>query len=156
MRWTDRASFERVWWLWLVLAVALGGGLLLAVQAWAYDDVIGVQYVRCHDGDTCTVNIAHVPDVFGRNISVRLTGIDTPELGASCIEARRLAKSAKELLIRHLQGAKAIALQNPKRDKYFRLNATMIADGVNLNQVLLDLGLAVPYDGGTKTHHWCP
>jgi len=140
---------------WFLLVLACGVGFLWT-PVLAYDDVIGVQYVRCHDGDTCIVNIQHVPDVFGRNVSVRLQGIDTPELNAPCLEARRVAQAAKALLVRHLQQAKAIALQDPKRDKYFRLNATVMADGINLNQVLLDLGLAVPYDGGTKTHHWCP
>ena len=138
---------QRLWWAVCVC--------FWATTALAYDDVIGVRYIRCHDGDTCLFSIDHVPDVFGRNMPVRLSGIDTPEVNAVCVYERQLAQEAKTFLNRYLQSARVLALQSPKRDKYFRLNATIMADGVNVNQLMMDRGYAVAYAGGTKTHHWC-
>ncbi len=41
------------------------------------------------------------------------------------------------------------------RDKYFRIDARVLADGQDLADLLISQGLAVPYDGGTKTADWC-
>ena len=45
---------------------------------------------------------------------------------------------------------------NPKevRGKYFRIVGRLIADGVDISDLLIDKSLAVPYDGGTKTEDW--
>ena len=39
---------------------------------------------RVIDGDTIVISIPNVPEVFGKKISVRIAGIDTPELRANC------------------------------------------------------------------------
>jgi len=46
---------------------------------------------------------------------------------------------------------------NPKevRGKYFRIVGRLIADGVDISELLIERHLAVPYDGGTKTKEWC-
>jgi len=46
---------------------------------------------------------------------------------------------------------------NPKevRGKYFRIVGRLIADGVNISDLLIERQLAVLYDGGTKTKDWC-
>ena len=54
-----------------------------------------------------------------------------------------------------LSRAAQIPLREVTRGKYFRLVAQIEADGVDVSQRLLKSGLAVPYDGGTKTHKWC-
>jgi len=41
-----------------------------------------------------------------------------------------------------------------KRGKYFRILADVEADNINLADLLLKKGLAVPYNGGTKID-WC-
>ena len=41
------------------------------------------------------------------------------------------------------------------RGKNFRLVARLKADGVDLSQVLIEQGLAVPYDGGKNVKDWC-
>lgn len=43
------------------------------------EDITNAQYLGNYDGDTVSFNIPNVPDVFGKNISVRVYGIDTPE-----------------------------------------------------------------------------
>ena len=46
---------------------------------------------------------------------------------------------------------------NPKkvRGKYFRNVGRIIADGVDISDLLIQRQLAVLYDGGTKTKDWC-
>ncbi len=41
------------------------------------------------------------------------------------------------------------------RGKYFRIVGRLIADGVDISELLLQEGLAVTYDGDTKTKDWC-
>ena len=46
---------------------------------------------------------------------------------------------------------------NPKevRGKYFRIVGRLIADGVDILDLLIQQHLALLYDGGTKTKDWC-
>ena len=45
-----------------------------------YGNFNNVKYVRNYDGDTVKVNIPEIPRLFGEEISVRIRGIDTPEI----------------------------------------------------------------------------
>jgi len=51
--------------------------------------------------------------------------------------------------------AKQIDVKEAERGKYFRLVARLEADGVDLSDLLIEKGLAVRYDGGTKVKNWC-
>jgi len=42
-----------------------------------------------------------------------------------------------------------------QRGKYFRIVARIIADGVDISDLLIERQLAVFYDGGTKVKDWC-
>jgi len=46
---------------------------------------------------------------------------------------------------------------NPKevRGKYFRIVGRLIADGVDISDLLIERQYAVAYDGGTKGKDWC-
>ncbi len=46
---------------------------------------------------------------------------------------------------------------NPKevRGKYFRIVGRLIADGVDISDLLIQQHLAILYDGGTKVKEWC-
>ncbi len=46
---------------------------------------------------------------------------------------------------------------NPKevRGKYFRIVGRLMADGVDISDLLIQRQLAVLYDGGTKRKDWC-
>ena len=52
----------------------------------------------CYDGDTCKFDIPDVPDVFGKGLSIRIRGIDTPEIRGKCENEKVLAKKAKEFI----------------------------------------------------------
>src|SRR5690349_9649717 len=52
----------------------------------------------CYDGDTCTVSLPeNIPALFGDHITVRLAGIDTPEIKGMCDEEKALAQKARAL-----------------------------------------------------------
>ncbi len=54
-----------------------------------------------------------------------------------------------------LEQARRVDVKDAERGKYFRLVARLEADGVDLSDLLIQKGLAVPYVGGTKVKDWC-
>lgn len=138
-------------WRRLVIAIMLS---FLGAPVFA-EDLTTVQWLECHDGDTCAFNIsAPLPAVFGSAIGVRLAGIDTPEILGKCQKEKDLAIAARDFLIAQIKGT-TVVLQNVFRDKYFRVEATVIANGVNLNQLMVQQGYAVPYSGQGPKKDWC-
>lgn len=131
-----------------LIGVAVGGEQ-------RYGDIAGATYVRNYDGDTITVDLPGVHPLFGDDITVRISGIDTPEVKGKCARERRLAHKAQALVESRLVKAALITLLDVGRDKYFRINARVEADGADLASALIAARLAVPYDGGTKSHNWC-
>lgn len=115
-----------------------------------YGNFYNVKVISNYDGDTLTVDIPDVPELFGDNIKVRVLGIDTPEMKSSCEKEHMLAVSAKELVYTITRDYPYITLLNTKRDKYFRILADVQTTKGDLATILLESGLAVRYDGGTK------
>lgn len=115
-----------------------------------YGDINNVEYVRNYDGDTITVNITGVHDIIGNEISVRVRGLDTPEIRGKCEDEKILAKESKYFVGELLSKSKKINLLNIARGKYFRIVADVQYDDKNLTDTLIEEGYAVPYDGGTK------
>jgi len=115
-----------------------------------------VDYVRNYDADTITVNVPGLHPLLGHKISIRVSGIDTPEMRTNNKCEKEKAKIAKRWVQHLLSRAKRIDLRNIKRGKYFRIVADVFADGVNLTDILLDKGMGYPYKGGTKRKiNWC-
>ena len=110
--------------------------------------------VKVHDGDTFIVNIAGCPDVLCKNMPVRISGIDAPEMKGKCAQENAGAIAAKNYLAGQVMNAKDIALHDPTRDKYFRISAHVFADGVNVGDEMVRQGLARTYSGG-KRASWC-
>ena len=126
------------------------------------------QLIRVLDGDSVVLRIAvpstvHLP---GQDIdvtvaterSVRLSGIDTPELSRpQCDIERKLAERAKTFLTEKLTGAHLVFVtRGPEADKYARWLGNIEADGVLVTRSLIDAGLADPYDGGAREpDRWC-
>jgi endonuclease YncB( thermonuclease family) len=107
-----------------------------------------------YDGDTFRANIKDYPAIVGEHMSIRINGIDTPELRGKCDKEKQLARKAKQFTVEQLRSAKAITLKNIKRGKYFRLIADVYIDGVNLGEQLIKHDHAVPYTGQAKKN-WC-
>lgn len=108
-----------------------------------------------YDGDTFRANISTYPGIIGKRISIRVNGIDTPEIKAKCIKEKKLAIKAKQLTVATLRNAKIIELRNMQRGKYFRIVADVYTDNKSLANSLIENNLAVTYDGGTKIKDWC-
>jgi micrococcal nuclease len=94
--------------------------------------------IRVIDGDTFVAEIENVHPIIGKNISIRIAGIDTPELsykkGATQNKSAILAKA---FLSNTLRSADTIQLKRVSRGRYFRLVADVYADGINVGDKLL-------------------
>lgn len=127
--------------------------LMIAVPVSA-EDFIHVELVGVHDGDTIIVNLPDLPVVFGRHLSVRLHGIDAPEIKGRCERESTQALVSRSALKTMLQRGH-IELRNVRRDKYFRVDATVFVDGRDVNAFMLKQGYARAYDGSAR-QGWCP
>jgi endonuclease YncB( thermonuclease family) len=131
--------------------------LLAAFPAQAkpqYGTVTVSKVISVYDGDTFRVNIDSLPPIVGKNIPIRVNGVDTPEIRGKCQYEKNLALEARDFVRAKLSNAKEIKLTNLQRGKYFRVVANVLVDGVSLEQELLDNELAYEYGGGKKSS-WC-
>lgn len=106
--------------------------------------------IKVYDGDTITI-ASKLPyhDSPLYRFSVRLNGIDTPEIKSKNEEEKKLAKLAKDTLSSQILN-KVITLKNIQLEKYGRILADVIIDNKNMSEFMLEKKLAVKYDGGTK------
>lgn len=115
-----------------------------------------VELERVYDGDTIFVNIEDVHPIIGKEVSVRLRGVDAPEIRTKDQCEKELAIISRNFVEKELLGASIISLTQVSRDKYFRLLATVNYDGKDLGKELLNHGLAYPYLGNAKPKiNWC-
>jgi micrococcal nuclease len=108
--------------------------------------------IKVYDGDTITV-AACIPDMrhdTAYKFSVRLRGIDTPELRSKKADEKRVAQIARSALRNRILG-KTVQLSNISKGKYGRLISDVHHEGVHLNDWMLSQRLAVIYKGGRKT-----
>ena len=106
--------------------------------------------IKCYDGDTITV-ASYLPykesDLY--KFSVRLNGIDCPEIKSNNEKEKMVAKIAKDILSDKILG-KIVTLNNVTTEKYGRILADVIFENVSLGQWLIEQNLAVSYSGGKK------
>ena len=138
--------------IFLVIALCLGAFIVQA--ATVYGTVTVSKVISVYDGDTFRVNIDSLPPLVGKNIPIRLKGVDTPEIQGKCQYERDLALKARDFVRSKLANAKEIRLQELQRGKYFRIVADVIVDGMSLEKELLENELAYKYSGGKKSS-WC-
>ena len=94
-----------------------------------YPDVKVSRLLRVIDGDTFACDIDEHSAIAGKNISIRLRGINTPELRSKDPEERLSAIFEKQRLSDLLTNARVIELRNIDRDKYFRIDTDVYIDG---------------------------
>ena len=106
------------------------------------------------DGDTVRVR-AHIWLGQAVETSVRLDGIDTPELRGDCDGERRLARAARDYLVGLVAGRR-VSLRDITQDKYGGRVVARMDDhkGRDLGAALISAGYARAYDGGTRGT-WC-
>ena len=133
---------------------------LISTQSWgqeagsSYGTVLVSRVIRVIDGDTFVVDIDQFPDLIGKHISVRVNGINTPELRGKCEREKELAIKTKERVESLLKTSDTIVLENLSRGSFFRIVADVIIDGVSLGEIILNESLATPYRPGSESP-WC-
>lgn len=147
----SRATTTRAALLSFLLVLFFAASLSAGQKDKTFGCAIVTEITSIYDGDTFRCNISGYPEIIGERISIRINGIDTPELRDNRDHIKQLARLAKQHTVQRLREAQKIELRNMKRGKYFRIVADVFVDGENLGQELLQKGLAKPYDGGKKT-----
>ena len=129
--------------------------LLVLAPLAAAAQTIPVDVVRVIDGDTVVVDAHPWPGVTIRT-SVRVDGVDTPELRGRCPEERAAAERALQAVIRILSRAAAVTVIDPRDGTYAgRVVARVEVDGTPLTATLIAGGYGRPYDGRTRRQPWC-
>jgi endonuclease YncB( thermonuclease family) len=107
--------------------------------------------IKVYDGDTITV-ASHIPNTTNDTaykFSVRLRGIDTPELRTKNADEKQIAYIARDILRTRILG-KTVQLSNISKGKYGRLVCDVHHEGMHVNDWLIEQRLAVVYMGGRK------
>lgn len=139
----------------LFLLILITTGLLSqSIKDITFGSATVLKVTSIYDGDTFRADIKGYPPVVGRRMSIRINGIDTPEIKAHCEKEKILARAAKKATVVLLRNAHKIELRNIRRGKYFRLIADVYVDEKSISKELINKHLAVPYYGNTKIN-WC-
>ena len=106
--------------------------------------------VKVYDGDTITI-ASKMPwkDSPYYRFSVRLNGIDCPEIRGKSENEKKCAKMAQKMLSGNILN-KIVTLKNVSLEKYGRILADVYLNDINITKCLVDSNLAVEYHGGTK------
>ena len=112
--------------------------------------ITGGKVIKVYDGDTITIaaKLPYKESPLYR-LSVRLNGLDTPEIKGKDAEEKEVAKMARDF-VANLVMNKYVRLENVQSEKYGRILADVYVGEENLNEILLRERYAVKYEGGTK------
>ena len=139
--------------IWIKIIFFFLNSLLIS-STFAYENVKISKVISIYDGDTLRVNIDSFPDIIGKNIRIRLKGIDAPEIKGKCQKEIDLAIMARDYLRNAINQSSHIELRNIERGKYFRIVGELYIDGENISNNLIKRKLAYHYNGGKK-RSWC-
>jgi endonuclease YncB( thermonuclease family) len=133
----------------LLCAAALCGS---TAATWARDEISGpvaATVVRVIDGDTFVAD-AHVWPGETVQVSVRIRGIDAPELHSRCPRERIAAAEARDALAALLDG-QPVTISNIGGDKYYgRVLADVETGAGAVAPVMLSRSLVRHYSGGRR------
>jgi len=138
----------------LLIAACL---LLAPATAWTGPAITGpvvAKVVKVYDGDTFTVEAYPWPGITAK-ASVRVNGVDTPEIRGRCESEKRKAREARDF-VKGLILGEVVFLQNVKYGKYA---GRVVADvklegGASLATRIISQGLGREYHGGRR-EKWC-
>lgn len=148
--WPRSGFFQFLAWL-LAVMLCTAPTLLASNPEYRFTQV---ELESCYDGDTCRFTLVGEHPLLGKNIPVRLLGIDTPEMEARCLAEQRAAAKAQQALEAKLRKAKQLEIRVKAKDAYGRLLGRVFADKADVGQWMLDKGYARPYVGGSRKG-WC-
>ena len=131
----------------ILIILILFNSIIAASNAEDYSDVSVSRIIKVIDGDTFRVDINELPDIIGKNIRIRILGINAPEINGKYAFEKELAIKARDFVQILLDNADLVVLKNLNRGNFFRLLAEVIVDGKNLGELLVANDLAVRYQG---------
>jgi len=141
-----------------ITVLTLSAWFLLAPTAAGTAPVItgpvAAKVVKVYDGDTFTVEAYPWPGLEAK-ASVRVNGVDTPEIRGKC-EAEKLKAIEAREFVKWLVLGETVFLQNIKYGKYA---GRVVADvklkgGSSLADKIINQGLGREYHGGAR-EGWC-
>ncbi len=134
------------------------------------DKIMFLPIIDVYDGDTIKTHMHwYLPKPLAK-VSIRVRGIDTPEMPAKsykttgklgrakCVKEAELALKAKQAVINlmHIPRYDYMIITNYKWGKYGgRIVADVNIHDINVSEMLIDQGLAVKYDGTGTKNDWC-
>ena len=102
---------------------------------WLYEGII----TKVYDADTITVDLDMGMRIWQKGVSVRLAGVNAPELSTP------EGKAARDAVLQVAPLGSRVRVLSHRFEKYGRLLGTItLDDGVILNLWLLENGYAVP------------
>lgn len=127
-------------------------GLMLSFSVVAGEYNVYVQEVK--DGDTFSIVWPGLPPELS-NISIRMKGLDTPEIHTRCQLEKDKGFIAKDYLKQMIEN-KNVIISNCEWDKFGgRWNCNAYFEGIDITKHLIERGFAIPYYGEKKTFNWC-
>ena len=111
---------------------------------------------RVYDGDTVYVDIPNIPDIFGKDIGIRILNTQAPEKRGAPDCEKYDAAVATVQLIKFLRTEPQWYINNMQRGKFFRVVADIVnADKTkSVSKFMLDNKLALFWDGFGKKPTW--
>jgi len=115
---------------------------------------VAAKVIKVYDGDTFTVEAYPWPGLEAK-ASVRVNGVDTPEIRGKCEAEMQKAIEARDF-VKSLILGEVVFLENVKHGKYAgRVIADVKLDGGdNLADKIISRGLGREYHGGAR-ESWC-
>jgi endonuclease YncB( thermonuclease family) len=112
--------------------------------------ITGGRVIKVYDGDTITIASKLPYDASPLyRLSVRLNGLDAPEMKGGSKEEHDAAVLARDF-VADLILNKYVTLDNIRSEKYGRILADVYIDEMCVNDMLIRERYAVKYDGKTK------
>lgn len=113
-----------------------------------------VEVKKVLDGDTFQIEWPCLPKELS-TISIRIKGIDTPEIHTKCDLEKERGLYAKAMLSNTIEG-KEVIISNCEWDKFGgRWDCDVKTSRGDIASNFINNGLAIPYYGEKKTHDWC-
>jgi len=141
--------------------------MLFSTQAFAQEYML-LPIVSVYDGDTIKTNLSWRLPAPLNKVSIRILGIDTPEMPAKsyavtgklnrakCIKEAELALKAKARVQQLIGQHTKMRVYNFKWDRNGgRILGDVIIDGVSISKTLIQEGIAVEYYGRGTKQDWC-
>ena len=108
------------------------------------------RFISGYDGDSFTVMLDLHFSVYSQQ-TIRLEGIDTPEIRGGSENTKKAGKLVKEYVFNWVRGEALIArYKRNNKEKYGSYLVEILKAGVSLNKHLVERGFAKEYYGGTK------